>query len=187
MKDFTRAPGRLRALPLPARVVYSAFLVFTLAGLAFSVLLVDDMVGLDLNSIDTYYGGDVSIEDDVATPGGPVIELPPEAAAVGSSEAMPRRKLLEITHFHLFSMPVFLLILSHLYMLGRTRNAVKVFWIVVATASTALHIAAPWIAIKPSSISTAVYAISGTGLAGSYLLMTLVPLYEMWAPMQDRK
>ena len=49
MQDFTRPSGRLRALPLGARAVYSVFLVFTLVGLALTLWLTHDMVGLDLS------------------------------------------------------------------------------------------------------------------------------------------
>jgi hypothetical protein len=51
---------------------------------------------------------------------GPALFLPPDGEDLAAFEPMPRRKLLEITHFHLFSMPVYLLILSHMHMLSRS-------------------------------------------------------------------
>ena len=54
-----------------------------------------------------------------------------EAAA--SSEqltvAVTYRKLLEVTHFHLFTVPVFLLIIAHLFMLTGLSSTAKTVWI----------------------------------------------------------
>ena len=180
MKDFSRHGGRLGALPFAARAVYSIFALFTLAGLAFSMALTHDMVGLDLSGVDTYYGGEPALVDDTADADGPEIVLPPEANGVGASEAMPRRKLLEVTHFHLFSMPVYLLILSHLFMLGTSRDVTKVVIIAIGTLGTVLHIVAPWIATRPSSFATAAYAISGLMLVVAYTIMCVHPLWDMW-------
>ena len=189
MKDFTRPRGRLRSLPLPARVVYSVFLVFTLAALGVTLWLGADMVGPGLSGLREYYAG---ITPDAASahapaaagkPGaGPALELPADIDAPPPPEPMPVRKLLEVTHFHLFSMPVYLLILSHLFMLGRASDATKLTWITLGTLGTAGHVVAPWIARAASPGSTALYALSGSAMLASMLVMTVWPLYEMWAP-----
>jgi hypothetical protein len=187
MKDFTRTRGRLRNLPLPARAVYSVFLVFTLAALGVTAWLGQEMVGLDLQRLDTYYAGGVEAAPAATAPpappaGGPVLDLPAEADAPARSEAMPLRKLLEVTHFHLFSMPVYLLILCHLFMLSRARDTTKLAWIAIATLSVAAHIAAPWVARSGAGASRMLYGASGAALAISFLVMALGPLWEMWAP-----
>lgn len=186
MKDFTRKAGRLAGLPRPAKIVYTIFLAFTLAALGLTVALLDDMVGLDLSRDAEYYAGAVSpaLEPPEPVPSsGPVLDLPDDLPAVGAGEPMSRRKLLEVTHFHLFSMPVYLLILSHLFMLSRARPASKTAWILVGALGTALHIAAPWAATSGSTASTALYATSGLAVGASYLWMTVVPLWEMWRPV----
>jgi hypothetical protein len=94
---------------------------------------------------------------------------------------MALRKLLEVTHFHLFSMPVYLLILSHLFMLGRAADATKISWITLGTLGTAAHIAAPWVARSATGSSAALYAVSGAAMLASMLVMTLWPLHELWA------
>jgi hypothetical protein len=192
MKDFTRPRGRLRSLPLPARVVYSVFLVFTLAALALTAWLGQQMVGLDLSRIDAYYAGGAEPSSaqhgSSATPagGGPQLDLPAEADAPVVSEPMPLRKLLEVTHFHLFSMPVYLLILSHLFMLSRAREATKLVWIALGTFAVALHIAAPWLARGGSIASHWLYGTSGAALAASFLVMAIGPLVEMWTDPPER-
>ncbi|MFW2390245.1 MAG: hypothetical protein ACN4G0_18055, partial [Polyangiales bacterium] len=73
MQDFTRPAGRLRALPLGARAVYTVFLVFTLLGLALTLLLTHDMVGVDLSRADEYYAGEVAPVDESDIEGGPAL------------------------------------------------------------------------------------------------------------------
>ncbi len=54
MQDFTRPSGRLPALPLCARAVYTVFLVFTLIGLALTLFLTHDVVGIGLSRAGEY-------------------------------------------------------------------------------------------------------------------------------------
>ncbi|HET6417159.1 MAG TPA: hypothetical protein VFG22_12750 [Polyangiales bacterium] len=180
MQDFTRPSGRLRALPLGARAVYTVFLVFTLLGLALTLWLTHDMVGIDLKGVTEYYGGGATPIAEVEVESGPALFLPPGGDDLAAFEPMPRRKLLEITHFHLFSMPVYLLILSHMYMLSRSRKTAKAAWIGVGSFGTLLHIAAPWLVAQASVGALASYAISGAMLFISYSVMSVVPLWEMW-------
>lgn len=93
---------------------------------------------------------------------------------------MPRRKLLEVTHFHLFSMPVYLLILSHMYMMSRSRKMEKGVWIAAGSFGTLLHIAAPWLVAHGWAGAEATCAVSGTLLLLSCFVMSVVPLWEMW-------
>ena len=180
MQDFTRPSGRLRALPLGARAVYTVFLVFTLLGLALTLWLTHDMVGIDLKGVTEYYRGGATPIAEVEVESGPALILPPGGDDLAAFEPMPRRKLLEITHFHLFSMPVYLLILSHMYMLSRSRKTAKAAWIGVGSFGTLLHIAAPWLVAQASVGALASYAISGAMLFIRYSVMSVVPLWEMW-------
>ncbi|TFH26090.1 MAG: hypothetical protein E4H00_11045 [Myxococcales bacterium] len=180
MQDFTRPAGRLRALPLGARAVYTVFLLFTLLGLAFTLWLTHDMVGLDLSEADQYYGGDVAPVESADVDGGPALVLPPDGEDLAAFDPMQRRKLLEVTHFHLFSMPVYLLILSHMYMLSRSRKKAKAVWIASGSVGTLLHLAAPWLVAHDCAGAVATYAISGALLLVSYAVMSVVPLWEMW-------
>jgi hypothetical protein len=182
MQDFTRPSSRLRALPLGARAVYSVFLAFTLGAMVLTLILTHDMVGLDLARAKEYYAGETSAADEPNIEGGPALVLPSGGETLAAFEPMPRRKLLEITHFHLFSMPVYLLILSHMYMLCRARKQAKGAWISLGTVGTSLHIAAPWLVAHGSAGAVAVYAGSGIVLLVSYAWMSAVPLWEMWRP-----
>lgn len=184
MKDFARGPGRLRQLPFLARLTYSIFIAFTLIALAGSAWLGADMLGADLAKLDEYYAGAPSPAP-TATPSaspsdGPNIDLPADMPETAAADPIPLRKLLEVTHFHLFSMPVYLMILSHLFMLSRWAPRAKLGWIVAATLSVVAHLVAPWLA--RSGGARAFYAGSGFALGLSFAVMSAVPLIEMWGP-----
>jgi len=180
MQDFTRPSGRLRALPLGARIVYSVFLGFTLLGLGFTLWLTHDMVGIDLSRANEYYAGETAIGEPEQPAGGPSLVLPPDGENLAAFEPMPQRKLLEITHFHLFSMPVYLLILSHMYLLSRARPKTKLAWVSMGSLGTLLHIVAPWVVARGLASAVAFYGASGALLLASYVVMSAVPLAEMW-------
>ena len=185
MKHFSRAHSRLAHLPLGARAIYSIFIGFTHAGLALSAWLAEEMTGLDLASLGAYYARKPALPGDApgrSPASGPRIELPPELSAPTPAEPMPLRKLLEVTHFHLFSMPVYLMILSHLFMLSGVGLRAKITWLSLASFSVALHIAAPWLARTGHSASAFVYGGSGALLTVSFLVLGGVPLIEMWKP-----
>jgi hypothetical protein len=186
MQDFIHPNGRLRRLPTAARLVYSIFLVFTLVGLAMTAWLAGDMLGPDLSRLHSYYRGETAVPVDVADPKqpgeGPLIDSPPEDAEPRSPEIMPLRKLLEVTHFHLFSMPVYLMVLSHLFMLASWSERAKVSWIGLGTLSVVSHLIAPWLVRGNQALGPAVYASSGGLMAIAFVIMAAVPLWEMWAP-----
>lgn len=160
--------------------MYTVFLLFTLLGLGFTLWLTHDMVGFDLSEAEQYYSGDVAPVESVDVDGGPAMVLPPDGEDLAAFDPMPRRKLLEVTHFHLFSMPVYLLILSHMYMLSRSRKNAKAAWIAAGSFGTLLHLAAPWLVAHGCAGAVATYAISGALLLVSYAAMSVVPLWEMW-------
>lgn len=186
MQDFTRPSGRLRRLPVAARLVYSAFLVFTLVGLAMTAWLASDMLGPDLAKLDSYYRGETASPSEAARPAedsgdGPLIDQPPEAMQ-SPAEIMPLRKLLEVTHFHLFSMPVTLMVLSHLFMLAGWSERTKLIWIGLGTLSVVSHLIAPWLVRGNQTFGPMVYASSGALMMFAFIIMAIVPLWEMWAP-----
>jgi len=163
-----------------ARAVYTVFLLFTLVGLLLTLVLTHDMVGIDLADAGEYYGGEAAPIEEAEVEGGPALVLPPDSEDLAAFESMSRRKLLEITHFHVFSMPVYLLILSHIYMLSRARKKAKAAWIAAGSFGTLLHIAAPWLVAYGCAGAVATYAASGAMILVSYLVMSVVPLREMW-------
>jgi hypothetical protein len=193
MKDFIRPAGRLRALPFHARLTYSIFLLFTVAALALTAWLGADMLRPDMSGYAEYYAGapaaissSAPSAAEPATGGGPTLDLPSETLIPRPADPIPLRKLLEVSHFHLFSMPVYLMILSHLFMLSTLSARTKSTWIILGTLGVTSHMAAPWLARSGSVASQWFYAASGALLSLPFLVMSIVPLIEMWRPQPSR-
>jgi hypothetical protein len=211
MRQFA-APGlRLWSLSFEAKIIYTFFCALSLCAMASSVLLYEDLVGLGarngaghLARVGAYYGREArALPAGPAGPGqpgqpgqgqraatepggGPEIALPEDAEAATLTVAMPYRKLLEITHFHLFTVPVFLLIISHLFMLSGIGARAKAVWIGCGWAAASLHIAAPWL-VRAGPSWSFTYPLSGIGLLVSSLVLTLVPAVGMWRRPPPRR
>lgn len=188
MRQFAR-PFPITRLSLEARVLYTGFLLFLVLGFVSSAwLYADSFGGLSGRSTAEYYrGGPVAAP---ATPpatesqDGPALELPEETAApVPMRLEKPARQVMETFHFHLFTVPVVLLIVGHLFMLTALSTRLKVVVITGASVATFVHLLAPlvvrfvgpqWGWLMPGSVVVA---------AVGWLPMLLWPLWEMWRPV----
>jgi len=145
-----------------------------------------------------YYAGEVS-KDLASAPEpavdesdeGPELELPEEMEIDEVPHrpmllSMTKRKLLEVTHFHLFTLPIFLLVIAHIFMLCRMRPALKSAAIISGVASSAVHMAAPWIVFWGGAGWAWLMPITGAWMTLSMLVLMLWPAWAMWRPVQSR-
>jgi hypothetical protein len=190
MRQFAR-PFPIDRLSLEARVLYTGFLLFLLLGFLSSAWLYRDSFGaLTAEGAETYYRGGGEQAEPAAAPegegSGPALELPEEETAAGASERMriekPARQVIETFHFHLFTVPVVLLIVGHLFMLTSLKTGLKTWVIAIASVATFVHLLAPlavrfgspgWAWLMPSSVVVA---------AVGWLPMLIWPLWELWRP-----
>jgi hypothetical protein len=182
MREFAKK-SRLALLPLSARLVYSVFLGFTLLGLLVSAWLGETSVGLDLGKFDAYYAGApvVSAQPALAADtGGPTFDLPEEVNEPPQPEPKSFRSTLEVTHFHLFTMPIHWLVLAHLFALCGISERAKVVFITGSALAMASHLAAPWIARQGGSFGKLFYAGSGILLLVTFGWMAVAALIDMW-------
>jgi hypothetical protein len=119
MKEFLAPKGGLAALQPSTRLALALFLVFALLGYGVMIALGVARSGLDVTSIRDYYGG----------------STPELAKSTG--------ELLELTHFHLFAMPMQLFVLGHVFLLGRYSQRWRRWIVVAAFAGAACDLAAP--------------------------------------------
>jgi len=179
MREFERV-GRLGRLPRAARLIYTGFLLYTLAAIAVTLWLTDEAVGLSFQKFDEYYLGiPTSVSSPEPTSSGLVLDLPDELSAPPEPEPKSLRSILEVTHFHLFTMPLYWMVLAHLFALSGVRRF-KSAVIAVSGLSVGAHLCAPWIARTGVAFSHAYYAISGGLLGLGFVVMALVPLLELW-------
>jgi|GEM_PF-211650 len=186
MRQFGSSGFRLWNLGADAKTLYTAFCLLTFLGVVSSALYYRELVGLGQSGIRRYYAG----EDDEtqAVPeappqptAGPAIEVPPEAqeARPPIVVAVSYRKLLEVTHFHLFTMPVVLLIVGHLFLATGLSERAKRAWLIAAVVSVSLHLATPWL-VRAAAGLAPLHALSGIALTVTMSVLTLYPVAAMW-------
>jgi hypothetical protein len=189
MRQFASSGFRLWNLSPEAKLVYTAFGLFSLLALVASALLYEEMVGTGTRGVQNYYLGEPHAASraapEAAKPAapepGPQLALPEdEFSAPAMTVAMPYRKLLEVTHFHLFTVPVFLLIVAHLFMLTDLSSRAKVVWIAGGWGAALAHLSAPWAVRYGGAAWAPMYVGSGLALAVTSAVLTLFPIWVMW-------
>ncbi|MDB4970146.1 MAG: hypothetical protein JWN44_5835 [Myxococcales bacterium] len=194
MRQFASSGFRIWNLSPEAKLVYTGFGVFALLAIAVSMLFYEDLVGARSAGVAGYYAGSAATAgkgaatgaaNGAATGAGPKIEMPDETAGGPAGPeritvAVTYRKLLEVTHFHLFTVPVFLLIIAHLFMLTALSSRAKLAWIATGWISSLLHLAAPWLIRYGGAGWSFAYPVSGAAMALALSVMTAYPIVMMW-------
>ena len=166
MREFASPSSRAGGLPRPAKALYTAFCAFTVGGLLSCAGLYDGIVRFGART----------------TPA----QLYTHLVAYYDPARTTARRLLEVTHFHLFSMPVYLLILGHLFFLTGLSARAKTGWIAAAIAATVVHLLAPWLVYFGGRALAWIFPISGAALLATFAVLMAVPLFEMWRASTPR-
>jgi hypothetical protein len=197
MRAFAR-PFPIDRLSLEARVLYSAFCAFLLVGVSSSVwLLHDDGIDGSTQSVRRYYRGSTAdLVVDAAAPAAAAVHDGPafDAAALEAGLATDAatttttekslRQVVETTHFHLFSVPLCLLVVGHLFMMCALRLGTKIAVLVVASLSTLLHVLSPLLVRSGNetltSVTTSLFLLSAALMGATWFAMLAWPLWQMW-------
>jgi hypothetical protein len=158
MKIFATREYQLSRLPFGARLFYSLFLGMVFFGLLTCVGFAVGKSGLSSDALTDYYRGD---------------------SAGGA--AKPYLELLETAHFHLFSMPIFFLVLGHIFFLSSLAERTKLAVVVTAFAALVLEIALPWLIVYQSTAWVWLEHPTRIALLATFLVFIVVPLREMWS------
>lgn len=186
----------LGSLSRESKLIYTAFCVFALAALVVSVFLYEDLLGPTRvhgwDRIRQYYThlqvSPLKTQSSPRTLAGPQVELPEEmqAAPASLTVVVPTRKLLETTHFHLFTLPIFLLVLTHLFVLTPTAPRWRLVWTGSAWVCGMLHVAAPWVLRVAGEKAIFLFVGSGMGLFVTSAWMALYSIASLWQPIQQQ-
>ncbi len=153
---------RLRDTDRHIRLVYTLFLLLMLVGFGFSFFWAHSMTGLSPQGIANHYRG--------------------SDATFG--EPMSFRELAEITHFHLFTMPVVFMILVHVLYLTMASNRLKVLMTWMGFGGVMLDLISPWLIRYVSPMFVLTMLGGDILMTVSFLVMMAIPLYEMWVVKQ---
>jgi hypothetical protein len=186
VREFTSGPGRLRVLSIGSKLLYSAFLVAALTGLLVSWKLYGAAVGS--GGPRAYYAGEaVAPAAPAVESGGPSLDLPQEAAVPKPMvEQISERRLLEVTHFHIFTIPIYVLVLAHLFLLTRLPSWIHTTGIVTAVGSSGVHIAGPWIVRGHASLAF-LMPVSAILMLVAMAAIGIVTGLDMWLPRSKKR
>ncbi len=162
MKEFLYLRDGLGSLQPSTRFAYSMFLVFSLASYLVMVAIAVDRAGFGVQSAADYYAG------------------------AGDHYAKTNGELLEVTHFHLFAMPMMLFVQGHLFLMTRWPRKLKLALVWAAFLGAALDLAAPWLIVYVAREFAVVKVLSRVLLGPALVAFALVPLWEMWGPRREK-
>ncbi len=128
MKIFAGGDYRLARLPYGTRLFYTLFLFFVAAGLLSCLGFIFAKSGVGSGQIAEYYR-----QEEMGLGGKGFLEL------------------LETSHFHLFTMPVFFLILGHIFFISSLAERTKTFVILASFSAICAEIALPWLIVYHSA------------------------------------
>lgn len=157
MRNFN-AKFKLRDSDRHIRLVYTLFLLLMLVAFVFSFFWAHSMTELSLDKVAAHYRG--------------------SDATFG--EPMSFRELAEITHFHLFTMPVVFMILVHVLYLTMASDLVKIVTTYAAFGGVALDLVSPWLISYVSPFFALTMLTGDLLMTIAFLVMFTIPLYEMW-------
>lgn len=184
MRAFAK-PSGLERLSLEARIVYTGFAVFMLLGYATAAwLYLDSGIGARAGSAAAHYLGEVEVSG--SAPGlvaGPAVDLPEELAGAATPPLRlpkPPRQVIETFHFHLFSVPVCLLIIAHLFMMTALSTPTKAWAIGLTTAATLVHLVLPPLIRFASPEAACLMLPSAIAMGAGWIVLTIWPVAEMW-------
>jgi hypothetical protein len=158
VRIFATREYRLSRLPFGARVFYSLFLGMVMLGLLSCLGFMFAKSGLSTTAIAEYY------------------------RPVGADEAAkPYLELLETAHFHLFSMPIFFLVLGHIFFLSSLAERTKLAIVLISFAALLAEIALPWLIVYHSRAWAWLEHPTRAALFLTFVVFVVVPLREMWS------
>jgi hypothetical protein len=153
---------RLRDTDRHIRLVYTFFLLLMFAGFGFTFFWAHSMTGLSPKGIaDHYLGSDMTF-----------------------GEPMSFRELAEVTHFHLFTMPVVFMILVHVLYLTMASNRTKILMTWMGFGGVILDLVSPWLIRYLSPFFVLSMLAGDIMMVVSFLAMMVIPIYEMWFAKQ---
>lgn len=158
MKIFATREYRLARLPFGARLFYSLFLGMVFLGLLTCIGFAFGKSGTSTPELVEYYR-----QENAGLGGKPFVEL------------------LETAHFHLFSMPIFFLVLGHIFFLSSLAERTKLAVVLAAFAALLLEIVLPFLIVYQGRTWAWLEHPTRIALLVTFVIFIVVPLREMWS------
>ena len=150
----------LQEAPSPFKVLATSLIATIWVGYGVALLQIFDRTTYTLSKVLLYYRGE---------PGEDSLNLPQSFTSMVS-----------VAHVHSFSQPMLLALIGALFAFSSASNRTKNIFIVMAFTASLLSNAAPWLIRYVSPHAFFLLPLSQSMLAISFLVMSAVPLADMW-------
>jgi hypothetical protein len=160
MQVFTRRNYQLRSASLETRVAYTGFLLLMVPGVATLIALSVGRMGFSAGAIASYYRG------------------------ADNEMSFPKTfwQLMEVSHFHLFTIPVVALIVTHLLFATPLAGPARITLTLAIFTGALLDAIGPW-SVRYVAAGCAYLLLTGWLLLGAGLGSgVLLALAAMWLP-----
>ncbi len=184
---YTLSPKlHLSRLPLPTRVLLTAFVLSIEAALAVGGLKYTDRAEFTPAGARLYWNGDATADHgDGLLPGEAEIEDTRPAAGRPAASRKTTRFLIDIVHPHLFTVPIVLFILLHLLILTRLTDRWKIALTVHAFASCGATFGLPFL-VAATGVGAAAFIVAGSNLLLAFVGVGTLLLVELWRRGPDQ-
>lgn len=158
MLEYRWGKFELQHAPQRTKVVYTALLLYLLLGLGTIVAIEAIKTGWSPQGVSDYYRGNEERFIFEKTP----------------------LELLEVTHMHLFSVPVVFFILGHAFLMTTLHPKLKYGVVGASLLAVFFSIVSPWMVRFGSSGFGGVKVMADIALSATLIIMVVYPIYEMW-------
>ncbi len=163
MKTFAQGKDSLSSFNLPMKVALSFFVVFVLLGLVSSIALYHQQFEFRTDRASDYYRGNKG-----------------ETNARKFFVPTSYRRLLEVTHFHLYITSLVYLAFTHLYFLSPRSRTEKLLVTLTVFTGLLVEVCTPWLVRYVSGGFSTLFWYLGLAITLATLWMAFVCLRQMW-------
>ena len=164
------------SLPISNKIFFTFFLSIMTIAIGLGFLNYYERTGFSPHKTIRYYCGDEEKELDT-----------PQSAEENKAKleeglffAKSYRELLEVTHTHIFSIPIVIFILSRILAMTHTREGLKITIYGASFMGIILNLSAPWLIRYVCNHFVVTFTISNILLILSFGAYIFIPIYEMW-------
>src|SRR5262245_7451255 len=168
------------------KVLITLFLSATLSAFAVAELNVYDKLGRIKNGVVLRYGPEREppVGENAGTQDRGIESLPLETEPL-ISQINTFSTLLDVTHPHIFEMPLMILVLSHFLMRTRLPGWFKLTNYATSFGGMTLFLSTPWLVRYVTLKAAPLLYLGAVSLGLSVLLMFAVITWDMWSPARS--
>jgi len=163
-------------LPASNKIFFTFFLSIIAVAIGIGFLNSYDKTGFSPEKTVRYYCGNEAEEFDPNQTG--------EEYAASMQEGIffkkSYRELLNVTHAHIFTIPIVVFILSRILAMTQLCEGFKITIYSVSFAGVITQLAVPWLVRFVSPHLAITFVISNILLVSAFIAFLFFPLYEMW-------